>query len=190
MLQTARNMGSHSKFCSEEKKFIIDEFLKGKTPTEVKRAFKREFGHSRKVHKIDKSSFRSVFKTYQKHGERALGLVEKKQIGGYRKPNQAAIDRVKALFEDTSPSPSTREAGRTLNLPHNTVWRYLSTYLSLKFYRVSVHLSSQTKLSLFVLLISCQKMYLENVQANSCLKGISCYHFGMILCQSGNVPCF
>ena len=132
-------MGNQSKFDCEEKRFIIDEFLSGKTPSEVKRAFKKEFGHSRKTHSIHLYSFQQVFETFKKNGAAAVGITEKKQRGGYRKPSEDAIQRVKTLFEDTSPSPSTREAGRLLNLPHVTVWRYLSTYLSLKFYRVSQH---------------------------------------------------
>ena len=141
-------MANQSKFNNEEKQFIIDQFLSGKSKIEVKRAFKSEYGHSRRIEKIDPACFKSVFDTYKKKGGRAMKLIES-QPRGHRNRDEAAIQRVKSLFEDTSPSPSTREAGRLLNLPHVTVWRYLSTYLSLKFYRVSLHFSFQTKSSLF-----------------------------------------
>ena len=144
-------MANQSKFNNEEKQFIIDQFLSGKSKIEVKRAFKSEYGHSRRIEKIDPACFKSVFDTYKKKGGRAMKLIES-QPRGHRNRDEAAIQRVKSLFEDTSPSPSTREAGRLLNLPHVTVWRYLSTYLSLKFYRVSLHFSFQTKSSLFALL--------------------------------------
>ena len=145
MLSVSRSMGNKSDFDLDDKKFIIDQFLSGKKATAVKRAYITLHGNSRKLQAITLSSFQNVFETYKKKAERATGLRES-EPRGHRIRDEAAIQRVKALFEESDgPSPSTREAGRLLHLPHNTVWRYLSTYLSLKFYRVSLHSTFQIK---------------------------------------------
>ena len=126
-------MANQSKFNKEEKKLIVSLFLKGKSQIEVKRAFMKEHGYSRKFYKIHPGCFKNVFDTYNKNGERAVGIRDPKKFDNHH-VNQEIIDKVCYFYEYIS--VSIRVASRHLKIPRETVRRILKKHLGKKFYRV------------------------------------------------------
>ena len=128
--------GKREQFSPEQKQFIIDEFLKNKSATEVKRAFRKEFGQSRALAKRDKSSFKSVFDTFKKGGQQAVGVTKAKSAPK-SKVNEQTLNAVKAHFEENNKS-SIREAARELEISPTTTYQYVSEHLKMKAYKVSL----------------------------------------------------
>ena len=126
-------MANQSKFTSVEKNFIVEQYLLGKTDTEVKRAFRAEFGDPFRVTKIKPTTFKSVYVTYQKEGKRGIGAVEKK-CHVTRTPNFETTAKIKHLIEQKS--VSTREASRILGVPQQTVHWQLKSVIGMSFYKV------------------------------------------------------
>ena len=128
----------HSKkFSKEQKKFIIEEFLKGNSATSVKRAFRLKFGQSRWLSEKKETAFQSVFDTFKKGGEKSVGIqVDEKSKG--RKPNKEKMEIVKTHFEENRHS-SVREASRRTEIPKSTVHEIAKKQLGLKAYKVNGH---------------------------------------------------
>ena len=126
-------MANQSKFSPEEKTFIIEQFQQGKTPAQVKKAFRGEFGDPFRVAKIKPLCFKSVYVTFQKEGKRGIGAEEKK-CHVTRHPNFETTAKVKHLMEQKS--VSTREASRILGVPQQTVHWQLKSVLGMSFYKV------------------------------------------------------
>lgn len=127
-------MANKLKFSNEQKSFIIDQFLKGKSATAVKRAFRLHFGQSKALAKKDKSSFQLVFDNFKKGGDVSLGLIPK--VERKSKVNQVTLEAVKTHFETNNKS-SVREAGREIGVSKSTVQHYAKNLLNMKPYKVN-----------------------------------------------------
>ena len=123
-------------FSPEQKKWIIDEFLKNQSATSVKRAFRLHFGYSKALQRTGISSFQTVFDTFKKNGQQSVGIVKPK-AAPKSKVKQETLNAVKAHFEANNKS-SVREAARELEISKTTTHRYLSEHLKMKAYKVSL----------------------------------------------------
>ena len=125
---------SYLKFSEENKKFIIEKFLEGNSPKQVKRAFGLQFGFSRDLANKHIMCFKNVFNTYKKGGEKSIGIAKPK-APPKSKVNQQTLTEVKAHFE-ANPKSSVREAGRELNIGKSTVHEYVTKHLGMYAYKV------------------------------------------------------
>lgn len=121
------------KFSESQKKFIIDEYLKGNTTTSVKRAFRLEFGQSKWLMKKPNSAFKAVFDSFKKGGQNSVGIGNEPKTPK-RVPNQQTKDSVKKHFEE-NPTSSLREASRKIEVPKSTVHEVVKKQLKMKAYK-------------------------------------------------------
>ena len=126
------------KFSADQKKFIIDEFLKNKKATEVKRSFRQQFGQSKALMNTGLGSFQNVFDLYKKGGAISVGISKPKEKPK-SKVNQETLSAVKAHFEANRNS-SVREAAREIGVSKSTAHTYVKVHLQMKPYKASKHL--------------------------------------------------
>ena len=123
------------KFSEEQKKFIIDEFLKNNSATSVKRAFRIQFGQSEALRNTGISSFQTIFDTFKKGGSKCVGITKPKDKPK-SKVNQQTLAVIKNHFEANNNS-SVREAAREANVSKSTAHNYVRIHLDMKPYKVN-----------------------------------------------------
>ena len=124
----------NSVFTKEEEVFIVEQFVHLKSPTLVKRAFRKQYGMTRRLQEIHVKRFSEVYQRFQKNG-----LSPKKQSPrkGMDFSDSEKISAITDFFLE-NPFASLNDASKELKIPKSTISWYLKKKIKMTPYKMSL----------------------------------------------------
>ena len=117
-------------FTTEQEVWIVGQFFHGFSPIQVKRNFRKVFGQSRELRKIQPNQFSFVFKRFQKNG-----VASNSSLG---QPTKSTDDpkysRIEQFYSE-NPKASLTDGVKALNILKTTIQRVLRVKFGLKWFQ-------------------------------------------------------